>query len=327
MECLPTEIVQRVFSLVPLEAIVPLMQATKLTRSCALTTLGSLERVDSNVNEIPLEARVAITVHCNSLVTINGLIVKSVDLTKGFSVSMTLHLISRNTKLQYLVLYDSIPSVSYSDVLLATLKNSVAALKSFYSEADHPDMELVKNFLRSSTSSLEEIAFPNSPVNSLLTGSGEESYDEYPWSFGPSVNGLCHQSGVRNVPVQMWRKSSVVESRVSSGTLTTSAPYTVIDAQKPSNASPANISLRASSMTLRGSSAPTPFQFSSISSPSCLRLGDTGRRSPLAQSSGPRSLGTSSDFAGQNLGNFQAFHDTLFMSRSTGALREGVTTA
>jgi len=341
MESLPTEIVQHILSCVPLSTVASLLHATKLTRTSALAMLDNMDRVDAKVNEIPLEARVAVVLHCTSLITINGLVVKSVELeqnkfAKGFSVSMVLHLVRRNPKLQHFVLYDSIPCASYSDILLSTLKRCCPSLKSFYSEAEHPDVALIKEFLRGVT--LEEVSFPNSQLHALLSGGCEgnnsnEQQEEISWSFGPSVYGLFHRSDSRR-KVHMWRKASVVASRGSSEDLeylaAISSSFQPSAEMHPPNFSP----LRSSSMSLRGSCtiscSSSSSSDSSASTPVSLRFMDSGRHSPLAQSSGPRSLSAlsvSSDFISRVHHNSHNEAKDLFISRSTGVLRESITSA
>jgi len=324
MNSLPLEIVQRIVELVPLDALVALLCATKLTRTCVLRMLEVLETVTATVNEIPFEVRVAIVLHCTSLKTITGLVVKSVDLTKGFSVSMTIHLLRRNSQLHHLVLYDSIPTTSYSATLFSTVNQYCPNLKSIYSEAEHSTVSLVSTFI-CTASKLEEISFPNSPLSSLLAGDIDgvncgEVAQGVSWSQGPSIYGLHHGTDCRR-KVLMWRKESAIDA--SRGLVLDNRAPPALKSSVP--APPGQIPLRASPNSLRFST-----QFSQLprdhTSPCSSPV--PGRRSPLAQS-GPRSLGGfsfSSDFQQQD---FQSLREQqpLFMSRSTGFLREGTTTA
>jgi len=333
MNSLPVEVVKHIVELVPLDALVAVLQSSKLTRTCALSVLEGLEKVDATANELPFEARVAIVLHCTSLKTINGLVVKTVDLTKGFSVSMTFHLLRRNARLQHLILYDSIPTSSYSASLFSLLKQSCPNMRSIYSEADHCDVSLISNFLCFFSATLEEVSFPNSQLNSLLAGdidgvNCDEVAQGESWSHGPCIYGLCHGNDSRR-KVLLWRRKSAVESR-GLGTENAAAPVmrTSVSAP-PSPGTP----LRASPNSLRFSTMPcrqiASYPVSPCGSPLSLRSAETGRRSPLAQSSGPRSLSglsVSSELPQQN--DFLSFQEQLlFISRSTGHQREGTTSA
>jgi len=313
--------------------VVSLLLATKLTRSCSIKMLEQMETVKASVNDIPFGARVAIVLHSTSLRIINGLVVVKSAEFKGFTVSMTFQLLRQNPRLEHLVLYEAIPSLSYTELLFTTLKQSCPSLKSFYSEADHNDVSLIKDFLRNTATSLEEVSFPNSQLHSLLSGDSGENFDENKWSLGPSLYGLHHGTESWR-KVQMWRKGSSIASRSAAAQeFNHSAPCSSYS-PPPSPTLP----LRA---TLRGMSFAKPSSYSPASSPVIpFKFSETGRHSPLALSSGPRSLRSlsiSTDFITQpqpqqpqqpqQQQDLYMQDQPLFMSRSTGVLREGTTSA